>query len=71
MRQKELHVRLGAKIRKARRSLDLTQGELAEKIGHNPHLSTICMWERGTRSPGLLHLRQLEKVLGPLWPVED
>ncbi len=48
-------------IRQLRRDLNLTQAELAERLGLNP--STVCHWETNRSSPtgpAELMLRQMQ-----------
>lgn len=52
---------LPEKIRKARKSLNLSQEALARKIGVS--WVTISRWERGVSQPHG-HAKRIEKVLG-------
>lgn len=56
---------LGKRIRKKRRDLDITQKELAERIG--VVTSFVCEMEKGRKAVGTENLYKLECVLGPLW----
>lgn len=52
---------LGARIRVARERQQLTQAELAERVGG--HTNTISKWERGLSVPSALELLQISRVL--------
>jgi transcriptional regulator with XRE-family HTH domain len=54
--------RLGARIREIRKDKDLTQSQLAEKLGRNQ--SQISEWETGDSEPQLLNLIAIAKALG-------
>lgn len=58
--------RLGSKIRKARKGAELTQRDLAHKIGHTGEDagSYISRVEQGRTQPRLTVLQKLAKVLG-------
>ena len=49
-------------LKQKRKDLDLTQGELAVKVGVS--LTTIQLWERGVSKPSEENLKKLNKVLG-------
>lgn len=51
----------GARIRKRRQALNLTQQELADKVG--VHVSAVVSWENGTHEPRR-YLGKIEEVLG-------
>lgn len=53
---------IGKKIRMARKSADLTQSELANKIGTTSQM--VGSWERGERNPKWKTLQKLAEVLG-------
>lgn len=52
---------LGARIRRARRTRDLTQAALAERVG--VHLSRVAEWERGQHTPGSGAITKLAAAL--------
>ena len=52
----------GAKLRRVRRSQDLTQAALAARSGL--HINYISGIERGTRNPSLIAVGQLATALG-------
>ena len=54
--------RLGSKIRENRSRLDLTQSELAKKLGIST--STIGMYEQGRRTPPIESLLKLSDIFG-------
>lgn len=53
---------IGEKIRKLRKLRGLTQPELAEKVGRNPH--TIKDYEKGRATPSVKALSLLADALG-------
>lgn len=53
---------IGDKIRKLRKLRGLTQPELAEKVGRNPH--TIKDYEKGRAKPSVRALSLLANALG-------
>lgn len=53
---------IGQRIRSARAALNLTQPQLAEKIG--VHAITICKWEKDAWRPEKRSLVALSAVLG-------
>ena len=53
---------LGKEIRRARRSKDLTQADLAKEIGCTE--SAISQWENGINAPRLEVYFQLQTILG-------
>lgn len=52
---------LGARISAARRALDITQSDLADKIGVGAN--QVSRWERGQAMPGPRHLGPLAEAL--------
>lgn len=68
MNKKELHLKLGQRLRRQRRMLDFTQGYLAKEM--KVAVSTVSFWENGNRCPNIIQLDKLEKLVGQLWPVE-
>jgi transcriptional regulator with XRE-family HTH domain len=54
--------RLGARIRDIRKEKDLTQADLAKKLGRSQ--SQISEWETGDSEPQLLNLIAIAKALG-------
>lgn len=52
----------GERLKELRKSRKLTQPQLAEKVGRNPH--TIKDYEAGRASPSLQALELLSKALG-------
>ena len=64
------------KIRELREAKGMTQADLARAVKASK--PTVCMWESGTRRPGLDYLLALadvfgcsvDVVLGRDWPVE-
>jgi transcriptional regulator with XRE-family HTH domain len=55
-------VTIGDHIRRRRIDLDLTQKEVARKIGVNP--STILLWEHGRTEPAVRHVPRIVSFLG-------
>lgn len=53
---------LGSRLAARRKALQMTQGELAEKVGVD--VETISRFERGKHLPSLLTLKQLARHLG-------
>lgn len=53
---------LGERIRLYRKMANMTQSELAEKLGIKK--STLSGYENGTRKPDVLKLIELSKILG-------
>lgn len=51
----------GSKIREARDAADLSQSQLASKIG--AHVTSISDWERGAGQPSTRHLAGLAEAL--------
>jgi transcriptional regulator with XRE-family HTH domain len=60
--------RLGTRIRKRRQELQLTQEELAERVGVNR--SSVTNWERGRHFPQR-YLGRVEAVLGVSFAEEE
>lgn len=56
-----LHPVLAALV-EARRDQNLSQGELAERIGISA--SALSMWERGTRAPSFIDVARWAAALG-------
>ena len=56
----------GKDIRAARRALDITQNELAEKLGLDPTNGkhTVSRWENDKRKPTIERASQLKEILG-------
>jgi transcriptional regulator with XRE-family HTH domain len=54
-------VRPGSKLKKARLKADLTQKDLAEKLG--VHVNYYARLERGEENPSLETLKKLTKIL--------
>jgi len=52
---------LGSRIRQRRIMLDITQQELADKIGIAK--SSVCTWENGRTSPDIVHINKLCAIL--------
>lgn len=48
-------------LRKMRQENNLTQAELAAKIGVNAN--TVTQWETGARKPNIIMLKRVAKVL--------
>jgi len=53
---------VGRAIRRHRRAADLTQSELAERVGVD--VQTVCQWERGNRRIAFLAVCAVAQVLG-------
>lgn len=51
---------LGARIRQARRAANLSQSQLAGKIGAHP--TSVSDWERGRNAPSARHLLSIAQV---------
>lgn len=49
-------------LKAARVNADLTQAQVAEKLGKNP--MTIASWEKGKTSPSIKNLYRLCKLYG-------
>ncbi len=60
-----LNNRLGAYILEQRRRLDLTQQQLADRVG--VHQTRVSHWERGSRMPTGDQLQALGEVFGVGW----
>jgi transcriptional regulator with XRE-family HTH domain len=54
---------LGAAIQAARQQAELTQADLATRLGVQQ--SSVSQWERGTTAPTTKHLLVLQQLLGP------
>jgi DNA-binding XRE family transcriptional regulator len=54
-------MRVGKIIRKRRRDLDLSQADLAKKIGVSKN--NVCAWERGKYSPSGESLLKIMELL--------
>jgi transcriptional regulator with XRE-family HTH domain len=54
---------LGAAIQAARQQAELTQAEVAARLGVRQ--SSVSQWERGTTAPTTKHLLVLQQLLGP------
>lgn len=48
-------------LRKIRRALDMTQAELARRLGVTKE--AVCRWEKGKCNPPLARVMQIAKVL--------
>jgi transcriptional regulator with XRE-family HTH domain len=48
-------------LRKIRRALDMTQAELARRLGVTKE--AVCRWEKGKGNPPLARVMQIAKVL--------
>jgi transcriptional regulator with XRE-family HTH domain len=53
---------LGARIRQARKSAQLSQSQLANKIG--AHVTSVSDWERGRNAPSARHLLAIAQATG-------
>jgi transcriptional regulator with XRE-family HTH domain len=53
---------IGPRIRQARRSIPLSQTELANRI--NAHVTSLSDWERGKHVPSPRHLVSIARVTG-------
>lgn len=53
---------LGARIRQARKGANLSQSQLAGKIG--AHVTSVSDWERGRNAPSARHLLAIAKATG-------
>jgi transcriptional regulator with XRE-family HTH domain len=53
---------LGARIRQARKAANLSQTQLARKIG--AHVTSVSDWERGKNAPSARHLLGIAKATG-------
>lgn len=56
------NIRLGASILDRRRNLNMTQQQLAERVG--VHQTRVSHWERGSRVPTADQLQGLAEVFG-------
>jgi transcriptional regulator with XRE-family HTH domain len=54
--------KLGARIRQARHAANLSQSQLAGKIGAHP--TSVSDWERGRNAPSARHLLSIAQVTG-------
>lgn len=61
MEATDFYKTIGLRIAAARKLQDMTQDELAEKIG--VHKQTLWRWEAGKRAPNGGELRELATVL--------
>lgn len=61
---------IGKRIRFHRRAKDITQRELANKLGLES-ASFICDVEKGRKFLPVYKLFEAEKILGPLWPTDQ
>src|SRR5688572_25312352 len=57
---KETQSRLNDRIRRARRISQLTQADLARKVGVKP--SAVAQWEAGSTTPSVTHLISAAQV---------
>lgn len=55
-------------LARCRVALGLTQQEVADRAGY--HMSNLCAWERGRRSPSLRAVEDIAQVLGARIVVE-
>lgn len=53
---------LGARIRQARKGANLSQSQLAAKIG--AHVTSVSDWERGRNAPSARHLLAIAHATG-------
>jgi transcriptional regulator with XRE-family HTH domain len=53
---------LGVRIRQARKSANLSQSQLALKIG--AHVTSVSDWERGRNAPSARHLFSIAEATG-------
>jgi len=53
---------VGRAIRRHRRAADITQSELAARVGVD--VQTVCQWERGNRRIAFLAVCAVAQVLG-------
>lgn len=53
---------LGARIRQARKGANLSQSQLATKIG--AHVTSVSDWERGRNAPSARHLLAIAQATG-------
>lgn len=62
---------LGSRIRQARRQAELSQSQLALRIG--AHVTSVSDWERGVNEPSVRHMTSIAEATGkPLdWFVES
>jgi transcriptional regulator with XRE-family HTH domain len=54
--------RLGARIRQARKAANLSQSQLAAKIG--AHVTSVSDWERNRNAPSARHLLSIAQATG-------
>jgi transcriptional regulator with XRE-family HTH domain len=66
MTEREHAAAVGQRIRKLRRMADLSQTELAKRIGFKT-AQVICALERGRKVPSAYIVWQIEKELGEVW----
>ena len=62
VRQKELHMTLGNKLAQLRAASELTQEQLAEKLGVD--VQVVADWESDAAEPHLTEMRKLAKAFG-------
>ncbi|MCB9686080.1 MAG: helix-turn-helix transcriptional regulator [Alphaproteobacteria bacterium] len=60
----DIRKRLGVRLRELRTSADLTQEQLAERVGGGCAAMTISRYERGVLDPSLARLEQICQALG-------
>ncbi len=60
---------VGTWIRERRKSLDLSQSDLATRVGASQ--AQVSCWERDKYAPSSVHLQNLIAVLGPVAPASD
>jgi transcriptional regulator with XRE-family HTH domain len=72
MSSSDLAVIVGRNVRSARRAADLTQSELATRVGVTS-LMAVSRWETGAHKPSDAFLVRLSEVLGhdPAWFFTD
>lgn len=51
---------LGSRIRQARRQANLSQSQLARKIG--AHVTSVSDWERGVNEPSVRHMTSIAEA---------
>lgn len=67
MREQEFRDEIGRSMRFLRRAADLTQSDLAGKLGLKS-AGFICEIEKGQKTPSAYLLFKIERELGSIWP---
>lgn len=69
MNERQFQILIGSWVRAKRRAADLTQSELAKRVGiPSASAGYICDIEKGRKSLNAYLLYRIEKEVGEIWP---